>query len=621
MQPGRASDRDPAPTLARRPIRIGNSSGFFGDRMEAAREMVEGGPIDVLTGDYLAELTMLILWKARQKDPDAGYARTVLGQLEQVLGTCLDRGIKIVNNAGGLNPAGLAGQFAALAERLGLQPKIAYVTGDDLLPRLDELMAAGHGLSNLDTGQSLADAGDKPVTANAYLGGWGITAALDAGADIVICPRVTDASLVTGPAAWWHGWGPEDFDQLAGAVAAGHVIECGPQATGGNYSYLHEITDRRYPGFPIAEVARDGSSVITKHEGTGGLVSVGTVTAQLLYEIAEPAYLNPDVVAHFDTITVEQQAAHRVRLSGTRGTPPPPTLKVCMNFLGGYRNTMTLVLTGLDIEEKAAWAQDELFAILGGRDRFSDVDVRLLRFDRPDAPGNEQATAHLRITVKDRDPRTVGRRFSNATMELALGGYAGFHTTTPPSAESAYGVYWPTTVPASEVAHVAVLPDGTRLDVPAASVTSAAASAAFAGADTAGPGTAPRPDDAADSPPSPAGDRTVRAPLGRVCAARSGDKGGNANVGLWTRDATGYGWLRTYLTVERLRELLHEARDLEIRRFELPNLHALNFVIAGLLGEGVASSTRPDPQAKGLGEYLRARLVPLPLGLLNEGTP
>jgi hypothetical protein len=611
--PAPTPDRGPAPAPARRPIRIGNSSGFFGDRMEAAREMVEGGPIDVLTGDYLAELTMLILWKARQKDPDAGYARTVLGQLEQVLGTCLDRGIKIVNNAGGLNPAGLAGQFAALAERLGLHPKIAYVTGDDLLPRLDELMAAGHGLNHRDTGQSLADAGDKPVTANAYLGGWGITAALDAGADLVICPRVTDASLVTGPAAWWHGWGREDFDQLAGAVAAGHVIECGPQATGGNYSYLHEITDRRYPGFPIAEVARDGSSVITKHEGTGGLVSAGTVTAQLLYEIAEPAYLNPDVVAHFDTITLEQQAPHRVRLSGTRGTPPPPTLKVCMNFLGGYRNTMTLVLTGLDIEEKAAWAQDELFAILGGRDRFADIDVRLLRFDHPDAPSNEQAVAHLRITVKDRDPRTVGRRFSNATMELALGGYAGFHTTTPPLAESAYGVYWPATVPASEVAHVAVLPDGTRLDVPAATVT--------AGAATAGAGTAPRPDDQADSPPSPADEPTVRAALGRVCAARSGDKGGNANVGLWTRDATGYGWLRAYLTVERLRELLPEARDLEIRRFELPNLNALNFVIAGLLGEGVASSTRPDPQAKGLGEYLRSRLVPLPLGLLDGGTP
>jgi hypothetical protein len=609
-------------STGRRPVRIGNSSGFYGDRMEAAREMVEGGPIDVLTGDYLAELTMLILWKARQKDPDAGYARSVLAQLEPVLGTCLDRGIKIVNNAGGLNPSGLAGQLAALAGRLGLHPKIAYVTGDDLLPRLKDLQAAGHALANLDTGQVLADADGQPVTANAYLGGWGIAAALDAGADIVICPRVTDASLVAGPAAWWHGWRRDDFNQLAGAVAAGHVIECGPQATGGNYSYLHEITDRRYPGFPVAEVARDGSSVITKHEGTGGLVSVGTVTAQLLYEIGEPAYLNPDVVAHFDTITLEQLDGHRVRLSGTVGTPPPDTLKVCLNFLGGYRNTMTLVITGLDIEEKAAWAADELFDILGGRGQFDDVDIRLLRFDRPDAPGNEQATAHLRVTVKDRDPRKVGRRFSNATMELALGGYAGFHTTTPPAAESAYGVYWPALIPAAEVEHTAVLPDGTHVAVPA---TRAAAEPDGRAEFSLRQNSSSPPEPEGGRAPEPAAggvlraSRQVRAPLGRVCAARSGDKGGNANVGLWARDADGYRWLRDYLTTERLRSLLPEAKDLEIRRYELPNLHALNFVIVGLLGEGVASSTRPDPQAKGLGEYLRSRLVTLPAALLGDG--
>ncbi len=533
-----ASELPPASAGPRRPIRIGNSSGFYGDRMEAVREMVEGGPVDVLTGDYLAELTMLILWKARQKDPDAGYARTALTQIEHVLGTCLDRGIKIVNNAGGLNPSGLAGEFTALAQRLGLHPRIAYVTGDDLMPRLEDLRAAGYPLSNLDTGQPLADAHGKPVTANAYLGGWGITAALEAGADIVICPRVTDASLVTGPAAWWHRWGRHDFDQLAGAVAAGHIIECGPQATGGNYSYLHEITDRRYPGFPIAEVASDGSSVITKHDGTGGLVSVGTITAQLLYEIAEPAYLNPDVVAHFDTITLEQEGPHRVRLSGTAGSPPPDTLKVCVNFLGGYRNTMTMVITGLDIEEKASWAVEELFGILGGREQFDDVDVRLLRFDHADADSNARAVAHLRVTVKDPDPRKVGRRFSNATMELALGGYAGFHTTTPPSAESAYGVYWPTIVPAAQVPHAAVLPDGTRIDIPA---TTAVPSAADESADDPASSSAAAPAEPARAPLDDDDDgRRVRAPLGRVCAARSGDKGGNANVGLWARDDRGY---------------------------------------------------------------------------------
>ncbi|MCW2906385.1 MAG: exopolyphosphatase [Actinomycetia bacterium] len=613
----------------RRPVRIANSSGFYGDRAAAAREMVEGGPIDVLTGDYLAELTMLILWKAQQKDPSAGYARTVLTQLEHVLGTCLDRGIKIVNNAGGLNPAGLAREFGALAERLGLHPKIAHVTGDDLLPRLDSLLASGQALAHLDTGQPLAGAAGKPVTANAYLGGWGITEALGAGADIVVCPRVTDASLVTGPAAWWHGWRREDFGPLAGAVVAGHVIECGPQATGGNYSFLDEIRDRRYPGFPIAEVAADGSSVITKHPDTGGLVSPGTVTAQLLYEIAEPGYANPDVVAHFDTVTLEQDGPDRVRISGTRGSPPPATAKVAINFLGGYRNTMTLVLTGLDIEEKAAWAEQELFGILGGREQFAAVDVRLLRFDKADAPSNEQATAHLRITVKDPDPRKVGRRFSNATMELALGGYAGFHTTTPPTPESAYGVYWPALVPAADVAHAAVLPDGTTVPVaptaPAAAPAPAAASgaaspgAAVSGASSSAAAGSPAEAAAHLADPWPAGAPTVVAPLGRICAARSGDKGGNANVGIWTRDPAAYPWLRDYLTVERLRTLLPESAPLEVRRVELPNLSALNFVIVGLLGEGVASSTRPDPQAKGLGEYLRSRSAEIPAALLGQG--
>jgi len=585
----------------RRPVRIANCSGFYGDRLAAAREMVEGGAIDVLTGDYLAELTMLILWKARQKDPSAGYARTFLSQMEEVLGSCLDRGIKVVSNAGGLNPAGLADELADLASRLGLAPRIAYVDGDDLLDRLDQLQAAGHPLRHLDTGQPLADAAVKPVTANAYLGGWGIAEALAADADVVVCPRVTDASLVLGPAAWWHGWDRTDWDALAGAVAAGHVIECGPQATGGNYSFLAEITDRRYPGFPIAEVARDGSSVITKHPDTGGLVSLGPVTAQLLYEIAQPAYANPDVVAHFDTLSLEQQGRDRVRITGTRGTPPPETLKVALNYLGGYRNTMTLVLTGLEIEEKAAWAEQQLFDLLGGRDRYADTDVRLIRFDRPDAATNEQASAFLRITVKDPDPRKVGRAFSNATMELALAGYAGFHTTTPPTAESAYGVYWPTLVPAEAVQHTVVLPDGTRKTIP---------HPPSHGADHP----ATRTPQLAAAPTGP----TERAPLGLVAGARSGDKGGNANIGLWARSTAGYAWLRGYLTVQRFRELLPEAAGVEVRRYELANLRALNFVVVGLLGEGVASSTRPDPQAKGLGEYLRSRYVDIPAALLAE---
>ncbi|MHB1584856.1 MAG: acyclic terpene utilization AtuA family protein, partial [Acidimicrobiales bacterium] len=456
-----------APPAGRRPVRIANCSGFYGDRHSAAREMVDGGPIDVLTGDYLAELTMLILFKAKRRDPGAGFAATFLAQMEEVLGSCLERGIKVVTDAGGLNPAALADRLRQLADRLGLEADVVHVEGDDLAGELDRLVADGHELANLDDGRPLSAAPGRPLTANAYLGAFGIVEGLSAGADVVVCPRVTDASLVVGPAAWWHGWRPTDLDALAGAVVAGHVIECGPQATGGNYPFLDEVVDRRRLGFPIAEVAADGSAVITKHPGTGGVVSPGTVTAQLLYEIAGPRYLNPDVVAHFDTVVLSPDGPDRVRCSGTRGSPPPPTLKVAMSFDGGYRNTMTLVLTGLDVEAKAAWATEALFDLLGGRGRFAEVDVRLLRFDRPDAPTNEQATAHLRVSVASPDPELAGRTFSNAVTELALASYAGFHTTTPPTPATAFGRYWPTVVPADVVTPTLVLADGTRRPVPA----------------------------------------------------------------------------------------------------------------------------------------------------------
>lgn len=594
----------PGPAGARRPVRIGNASGFYGDRLAAVQEMVEGGDLDVLTGDYLAELTLYLLHKARLKDPDAGYATTFLTQLETVLGTCLDRGIKVVSNAGGLNPAGLARQVRTLAARLGLSVAVAHVEGDDLVGALPDLLAAGYPLVHLDTGQPLAAAGVTPVTANAYLGGWPITAALAAGADVVVTGRVTDASLVVGPAAWWHGWVPEDLDALAGAVAAGHVVECGAQATGGNYAFFREVTDRRYPGFPLAEVAADGSAVITKHPGTGGLVSVGTVTAQLLYETAEPAYAGPDVTTWFDTLRIEQERPDRVRIWGARGTPPTGQVKVALNYTGGYRNTMTMVLTGLDIEAKAAAAEELLFDLLGGRDTFDAVDVRLLRSDQPDATTQAQATAHLVVTVKDAEPGKVGRRFSSAVLELTLASYPGFFTTTPPTRESAYGVYWPTLVPAAVVRPRVVRPDGSAVTVPMPPGDPAAAG---------------RPPAAAPPAPPSAGvldGPTELMPLGRVAGARSGDKGGTANVGLWARTDEAYAWLEAFLTVERLRTLLPEAEGLEIRRYPLPNLRAVNFVVVGLLGEGVASSTRLDPQAKALGEFLRSRLVRVPVTLL-----
>ena len=596
----------------RRAVRIANCSGFYGDRLSAAREMVDGGPIDFLTGDWLAELTMLILARNRIREPSGGYARTFVTQMEQVMGDCLERGIKVVSNAGGLSPRGCADAVTEVAERLGLSPVVAYVEGDDLMGRLGELRDAGIDLRHMETGEPLGER--QVLTANAYIGGWGIVEALARGADIVVTGRVTDAALTVGPAAWWHGWGRDDFDQLAGSVVAGHVIECGAQATGGNYAFFTEIPGLEHPGFPIAEVFADGSSVITKHPSHGGAVKVGTVTAQLLYEIGSPAYINPDVTARFDTISLSDDAPDRVRISGVRGEPPPSSAKVSVNFSGGWRSSTTLYLTGLDIEAKAALVEGALWSsIPGGRDAFDETDVTLARTDKTDPATNEEASAVLRITVMDKDERKVGRAFSSKVTELALASYPGLYGGGLTAGATLYGVFWPAVIPSPLVYQEVVIgsertlvestsyaPDATTEDA----ADNHEAHESHAAAETA-------------DPPEGAEEPTRRVPLGTIFGARSGDKAGNANLGVWARSDPAYRWLAGYLTVERLKFLLPETSDMEVRRYELPNLRALNFVIVRLLGDGVAASTRQDAQAKSLGEWLRARYADIAVSLLQ----
>jgi hypothetical protein len=514
-------------------VRIANCSGFYGDRLAAMREMLTGGDVDYLTGDYLAELTMLILGRDRMKHPERGYAKTFLTQLEDCLGEARDRGVRIVANAGGLNPAGLAEAIRALTERLG--------TG-----------------------------------------------------------RVTDASVIVGAAAAHFGWGRTDYSELAGAVVAGHVIECGVQATGGNYAFFGEIPavpGLIHPGFPLAEVNADGSSVITKHPGTGGLVSVDTITAQLLYEITGARYANPDVTARMDSIELSSAGPDRVRISGVVGEPPPPTLKVSLNSIGGFRNAMTFVLTGLDIEAKAELVRRQLEAGLTVKP--AELEWTLARTDHPDADTEEAASALLRCVVRDPDPANVGRQFSSAAVELALASYPGFHVTAPPGEGQVYGVFTAGYVEATDVPHIAVHADGTRIDIPCATDTLELSPAAAP----------PLPEPLPDGP-------TRRAPLGRIAGARSGDKGGSANIGVWVRTEDQWRWLANTLTVELLKELLPEAADFDVTRHVLPNLRAVNFVIEGILGQGVAYQARFDPQAKGLGEWLRSRHVDIPEKLL-----
>jgi hypothetical protein len=564
-------------------VRIGNCSGFYGDRMSAMREMLTGGELDYVTGDYLAELTMLILGRDRAKHPERGYAKTFLKQLEECLGLAHDRGVRVVANAGGLNPAGLADAVRELAQRLGVPARIAHVEGDDLLSRAGEL--------------GLGSAQSAPLTANAYLGAWGIVDCLRAGADVVVTGRVTDASVIVGPAAAHFGWERTDYDKLAGAVVAGHVIECGCQATGGNYAFFTEIDDLTHAGFPLAEINADVSSVITKHPGTGGLVSTDTVTAQLLYEVTGARYANPDVTARMDSFTLAADGPDRVRISGVTGEPPPPTLKVSCNSIGGFRNAMTFVLTGLDIEAKADLVRRQLEDALTVKP--AELQWTLARTDHVDADTEEAASALLRCTVRDPDADNVGRQFSAAAVELALASYPGFTTTTPPADGQVYGVYAPGYVDAAEVRHTAVGADGSATDVAAATETRELAPA----------------DEPALPESLPAGP-TRRVPLGRIAGARSGDKGGSANVGVWVRTDDQWRWLAHTLTVETLRELLPETAELPVIRHLLPNLRAVNFVIDDILGEGVAYQARFDPQAKGLGEWLRSRRVDIPESLL-----
>ena len=588
------------PGRGSRPIRIGNCSGFYGDRASAMADMARAGGIDILTGDYLAEVTMLILGKARAKDSSKGYAATFLQHLDAALEHLVANGIRLVVNAGGLNPAGLAVATRELIARRGYDLRVSHIGGDDVFGRLDALQQAGHSLPHLASGEPLSSWPHQPLTANAYLGGFGIARALANGADIVITGRVADASVVVGPAAWWWSWTPNDYDALAGALAAGHVIECGPQATGGNFSGFRTIADLVQPGFPIAEIDADGSAVITKNPGTGGTVTRDTVTAQLLYEIGEPAYLNSDVTTHLDTAALTDLGDDRVQIRGVRGSAPSATTKVAITGVGGWENSMLLALTGSDLDAKAALIER---AVHRYTDAVDGLDVAIDRIGQAqhDPDSQNAGTELLRIAVQG-TKETAGRAFSSQMVELALSSYPGLYTLGPPQPGSAFGVYWPALLDQALLEHTVHHHDGTREVIALGA--------------TVRESTPPAVTQTAQTTWS---DELVVTSLGEIVHARSGDKGGDANVGVWVRDAQAWEWLWSTLTVDELRHLLPETRALPIERYELPNLGAVNFVIRGLLGTGATSSLRLDAQAKALGEWLRSRSIKVPKSLVTGG--
>lgn len=544
--------------------------------------------VDVITGDYLAELTMLILAKQQQKDPATGYARTFLQQVRGSLTQLAASGTRVVVNAGGMNPKALAAEITTACAEANVNINVAYIDGDDLTARSSEL-----GLG-------------KAIAANAYLGGHGITEALRRNAQIVITGRVTDAALTTGAAAWFHGWSATQYDELAGAMAAGHVIECGMQATGGNFSFFEEIADLTRPGFPIAEISADGSCVITKQSATGGAVTAETVLSQLLYEVNGARYAGPDATMRLDSIKLHDQGENRVQINGVKGEAPPPELKVSVTEFGGFRQELVFLLTGLNSESKAELIQRQFEhgLKLSGQPTPQEITWTLARTDRSNALSQEEATARLTLVAKDSNAKLVGRAFVSIAIELALGSVPGLFLDAPPAEAVPYARYRPEYVAQNVPEQTLHLADGTSViiappkDFKTLEVTPLDS-----------PGDPAPTNFAASIRPITGGKRIA---LGTLFGARSGDKGANANIGIWARNEASWRWLRDELSTDALRTLLPELETLVIDRTELPNLRAINFVVHRMLGDGVASGSRYDAQAKGVAEWLRSKTITVP---------
>jgi len=443
-----------------RKVRIANGQGFWGDSVDAPLELLAGGPIDYLGMDYLAEVTLSIMMRQKMKNPRAGYATDFLDFVRRALPLLVEKNVKVVTNAGGLNPRACREQVFEIARGMGIQGlKVGIVEGDDLLARLPDLVAAGHPLANMDSGEPISSVLDRVTSANAYLGARPVAEALGQGAQIVLCGRVTDTALALGPLVFEHGWAADDWDRLAAGTIAGHVLECGAQSTGGNFSRFWEVPDLWNVGYPIAEVAADGSFVVTKHPGTGGLVTVDTVAEQLVYEMGDPnAYITPDVTADFTSIRLSQAGPDRVRVEGIRGRPNTPFLKISASYLDGWKASGQVTVSGPRAVEKARLAADLVWKRLERAGVvFADANRRTELLGVAGVlPGILAAPAEppevvLRLAVRDADRRKVDRFGKEIAPLVTAGppGVTGFAGGRPKAQEVV--AYWPALLAREEV--------------------------------------------------------------------------------------------------------------------------------------------------------------------------
>jgi hypothetical protein len=590
---------------------IANCGGFWGDDPTAARRQLAGGHVDYLVMDYLAEVTMAILQKQRQRDPKTGFATDFLVQLEDVLADCVTRGVVVVSNAGGVNPVACGEAIEALAGKLGIadEVRVGVVFGDDLFDRLDGLLASGEELAHAQSGLPLGDVRDSVLSANAYIGCAGIVQALELGANVIVGGRLTDTALALGPLVHEFGWSEDDWDRRASGIVAGHIIECGPQCTGGNFTDWRSV-DRTAPiGYPIIEASPDGSFVVTKHPGTGGLVTVETVSEQLLYELGAPEYLSPDGVAHFDSIKLEQQGRDRVSVSGVRGGPAPSTLKVSVSYAHGYRIFGRIIVTGPDTLAKAEEAADIFWAAAGGRDFYEQTSTQFVGWNatHPPLATCEPGEVLVQVAARDQSRSKLEESFAPFVVGTGLGSVPGFGLPADqgrPRVSEVVG-YWPAFIGNAHV-EVEVLVDGRRETLAARPTLVATRQPPVAAA--------------TDSRLPPSGGAMVDVALVELCLARSGDKGDTCNVGVIARSDAIFAWMLEHLNTDLVKEHFAGVCRGAVERHVLPNLRAVNFLLEESLGGGGTSSIQLDAQGKTYAQFLLAARVTVDKRLLSSAS-
>jgi hypothetical protein len=584
-------------------IRIANAGGYWGDDLGQFQRQIELGPVDYVTLDFLAEITMSIMQKQRARDPRAGYARDFVAQVEQALPILVERGIRVITNAGGVNPLACRGALLEKAQLLGKPIEVAAVVGDDLMDRLGELNASGVPLDNMDDGASFLGVRDRVSSANAYYGAWPVVDALASGAQIVVTGRCTDTGITLAPMIHAFGWRPNDWDRLAAGIVAGHIVECGAQSTGGNVTDWRRIKHYERIGYPVLEVSPDGSFVVTKHAGTGGAVTVRTVKEQLVYEMGDPrSYITPDVVADFGSARLEQVGRDRVRVWGVRGRPAPPNLKVSASYFDGWKASGTLILSGPEAVDKARAFADLFWKRLGLE--FAERQVELIGHSAcwgPLAPPSDPPEILLRLSVRDPDKQKI-EPFAKMVPAVILSGPPGVAVTSGRPQAQEVVAYWPALVPRDSIKPRLVTREGERqLEWPTPIVAAEA----------------PPPLPRMSWPVARGKAKVVAVPLARIAHARSGDKGDTANIGVIARAPEIYPWLKRAITASVVKRRFKGICRGKVERFEVPNLWALNFLLHESLGGGGTVSLRIDAQGKTLSHALLAMEVRVPQALVD----